>query len=379
MQNTSIPPTPSPQTGDDEPNIPITPSTPEGQQALRSLGLSRMLLPVALGLAAVAYLFYSQFNAEQFHHIRWTGRTFGWLALALALLVVRHFFYTLRLRTLTGGAFSWRKCLELMVIWEFSSSLTPTSKGGPFVMMFVLTQEKLSAARTAAAVFYAMVCDAGFFVLSLPFLLAIYGPLMLYPGATNFSQVWLASGVFFSTYALMSVYWCTLVFFLFIRPRYAKNVLDWLARRRFLKKQAPKLLLLGEEFTLAAKTMRGQPWKYHLRVMIGTVGAWTFKFLMINCLLIAIVPTTPLDGNTQAFVYARMVAMFTILTAAPTPGGAGLAELLFAKLISDFVPEAGIAMVIALIWRGMAYYGYLLLGALVVPGWIAAKMFRKKD
>ena len=350
----------------------------EGQSVLRSLRISRMILPVSLGLAAIGYLIYSKFDAEQFRSIRWSAQAFAWMAGALGLLVIRHFFYAFRLRTLTGDVFSWRKCLQLMVLWEFSAALTPTNKGGPFVMLFVLTRERLAAGRTAAAVFYAMVCDAGFFVLSLPVLLALYGPAMLYPGAKTFEEVWVASGVFFSTYAFMCSYWCVLVFFLFIKPRYAKDALGWLARRSFLKKQAPRLQRLGDEFELAAGEMRGQSWNYHLRVIIGTLGAWTCKFLMINCLLIAIVPTTPLDGATQAFVYARMVAMFIIMAAAPTPGGAGVAEVLFATLIADFVPVAGVAMVVALVWRSMAYYGYLLLGAFIVPGWVA-KMVKRDE
>ncbi|MEZ4941465.1 MAG: hypothetical protein R3D58_11365, partial [Saprospiraceae bacterium] len=59
-----------------------------------------------------------------------------------------------------------------------------------------------------------------------------------------------------------------------------------------------------------------------------------------------------------------------IMAFSPTPGGAGLAEVALAGFIADFVP-AGIGLIIALLWRSMAYYGYLLLGAFVVPAWIA--------
>jgi len=89
------------------------------------------------------------------------------------------------------------------------------------------------------------------------------------------------------------------------------------------------------------------------------------------------VPSTPIDGATQAFIYARLVAMFIIMAFSPTPGGAGLAEIALAGFISDYVP-AGIGLVIALLWRGMAYYGYLLAGALVVPGWIAARVGERR-
>ena len=350
----------------------------ETQKFVHSMRLSRMLLPIGLGLAAVGYLFYKQFDVEKFREIEWTGRAFAWIGLAFLLLLVRHFLYAYRLKVLTGGDFfSWRKCLELIIIWEFSGALTPTSKGGPFVMLFVLTQEKVSAGRTAAAMFYTMICDSGFFVLVMPILLAIYGPPMLYPGMVSYSDKNLASNVMFITYGMMVTYWLLLMFFVFLRPRYAKSSLNWLAQLPWLKRFAPKLSLLGEEFELAATELRQQNWRYHLRVILCAVGAWTSKFLMINCLIIAIVPSTPIDGGTQAFIYARLVAMFIIMAFSPTPGGAGLAEIALAGFISDYVP-AGIGLVIALLWRGMAYYGYLIAGALVVPGWIAARVGERR-
>ncbi|MBK8192516.1 MAG: flippase-like domain-containing protein [Lewinellaceae bacterium] len=185
----------------------------ESGRAVRSFRLSRIILPVLLGVAAVAYLFYGQFDSRQFREIQWTGRTFAWIGLAFVVLLLRHLFYTLRLHTITGSVFSWRKCLKLIVFWEFSAALTPTSKGGPFVMLFVLTRENLSAGRTAAAIFYTMALDSAFFIISLPLLLSVYGPPMLYPGMKRFGDVGLASGTFFVTYGLMAAYLLVLVFF----------------------------------------------------------------------------------------------------------------------------------------------------------------------
>lgn len=347
------------------------------QRVLRSFRVSRIILPVLLGIAGVCYLFYRQFDLDRFRAIDWSTRAFLWIGAAFLLLVLRHFFYSLRLRTLSQGVFSWKKAAQLVVLWEFSAAITPTSKGGPFVMLFVLTKEKLSAGRTAAAVFYTMICDSGFFVLTLPLLLLIYGPPMLYPGMNAYSDVGLASGTFFVTYTLMVTYWSFMVFLLLIRPRYAKIALHWLAARKLLKRFSTRLNALGDEFTLAAEELHRQNWRYHLGVITGTIGAWTSKFIMINCLIIAIVPSTPLDGGTQAFIYARMVAMFIIMAFSPTPGGAGLAEMALVGFISDYVPE-GIGLVVALLWRGMAYYGYLLLGSVIVPAWIAEKVYGRK-
>lgn len=351
------------------------PQQPDSREAqfVRSMRLSRMILPVLLGLLAVAYLFWSQFDIEKFREIRWTTAAFGWIALAFLLLIIRHLFYALRLFAITGGSFSFRKCIQLMVLWEFSSALTPTNKGGPAVMLFVLTKEKLSAGRTVTAVFYAMLADTGFFALMLPLMLFIYGPSMLFPGVTNFKESGFAGGTFLVTYSMMATYFVTLVFFMFVRPRYAAQFLQWLSKRFFLKRWSEKIAQTGHDFLLAAAEMRRQPARVHLSVVAGTVGAWFCKFAMINCLMIAVVPTIPLDGSTQAFIYARLVAMFIIMAFSPTPGGAGLAEIALSNFIADYVPT-GIGLVVALLWRGMAYYGYLLVGALIVPGWIASRL-----
>jgi uncharacterized protein (TIRG00374 family) len=351
----------------------ISPDETESGRFIKNFRASRLILPILLGLSAVAWLFYKQFDWRQISQIKWTGAAFAWIGLSFLLLLVRHLFYSLRMHAITGGVFSWKKCIELIVLWEFSSALTPTSKGGPFVMMFALTKEGLSAGRTAAAVFYTMVCDAGFFVLLTPVLLLFYGPSMLYPGMKSYQDVGLASGAFFVTYAMMATYWLALMFLLILKPQYTRFVMLWLARRRWLKRWEKGLTHLADEFGITALEIKTQDWRYHGKVILGTLGAWTSKFLMINCLIIAIVPTTPIDGGTQAFIYARLLAMFIIMAFSPTPGGAGLAEVALTGFISDYVP-GGLSMVVALLWRGMAYYGYLIAGAIVAPRWIARKL-----
>jgi glycosyltransferase 2 family protein len=330
----------------------------------------RVAIPILLGLAATGWLLWQRFDIAQFRAIQWTGRTWAWIGCAFALLLARHLFYTLRIHTLSGGIFGWRRSLLWIVLWEFTCTLAPTSKGGPFAMLFVLRRDGLPTARTTMLVFYTILCDSGFFVLLLPILLAIWGPLMLYPGMTSYADVHLASGAFFVTYSIMVTYWLALAGLLLLRPQAARTVLrrvaGWLWRERWRE----RLIRLGDEFVVAAEDMRGQPASVHLRVVMGTIGAWTCKFLMINALLLAVVPDMAFDGHTQMFIYARLVAMFIIMSFSPTPGGAGLAELALVQFTADIAP-AGQALVVALLWRGMAYYGYLLAGSIILPRWWA--------
>ncbi len=338
--------------------------------------LRRALWPILIGLAAVLWLSFRQMDWQKFREIEWSARAFAWIFGGFALLVARHFFNSWRLQTFSGGQLSFRKCLEMWVLWEFSGNLTPTSKGGAFIMTFALTREGLTGGRTAAMVLYSVICDSGFLLTSLAVLLAAFGPPMLYPGAVSYHDAGLAGGTFFFTCIFMLAYWLVFLFFLFVRPDLTGRFLAGLSRLPFLKKYDHALIKIGNDFAAAAIEIRANDWHYHLKVWLATFGGWTCKFLFINCLILAVVPEMPLDGTTQAFIYARMVAMFIIIAFSPTPGGAGLAEVAMVKFISDFVPS-GLSLVVALLWRGMAFYGYMILGAVVVPAWISKKLGKR--
>jgi len=65
------------------------------------------------------------------------------------------------------------------------------------------------------------------------------------------------------------------------------------------------------------------------------------------------------------------------MAVSPTPGGAGFAEILFGGLLSDYVP-GGISLVVASMWRAMAYYFFLLAGAIVIPQWLNGILHDRK-
>ena len=97
--------------------------------------------------------------------------------------------------------------------------------------------------------------------------------------------------------------------------------------------------------------------------------AWSRRFLVVNALIIAIVPGGYGGLTDQLEIFGRQMAMYVIMAFSPTPGGAGLAEIVFDGFLSDFVPT-GISLIIAFLWRLLTYYSYLFAGAIVVPAWL---------
>lgn len=331
---------------------------------------SRIILPVLIGVGVVGYLFYRQFDPAEWAAIEWTGATLAWIGVSVSLLVVRHLAYALRLYILSEGDFPYWKCIQLIFIWEFSSAVSPTSVGGSAVALFVLSQEKLNAARTATLVLYTVVLDAAFFVFTLPVLFALLGPVMIYPGAESFGDLRGWGITFLVAYGAMAIYGAFLAWGLFLRPHRIRQLLYAISRWRWLRRFRQNLRRLGDDMVSASRHMRGKPVAWHLGAFASTAVAWSFRFLLLSALFLAFTGVS-FDAFTQTALYARLESMFVIIAFSPTPGGAGFVETLFERFLTDFVDgNSTSALVIATVWRAFTYYLYLFAGVVVIPAWL---------
>jgi len=344
--------------------------TKDQNDVLKSIRISRIILPILIGVVVVIYLLFKQFDPAKFAEINWSSHALFWIGLSFLLLVVRHIAYAARLRILSEGAFSWTKCIELIFIWEFSSAVSPTSVGGSAVALFVLAQEKLAGARVAAIVLYSAVLDTIFFVGTLPFLLLLFGPEIIRPNLLSLDTLDGWGLTFFIAYIFMAIYGAIFYYGLFINPKQLKKLMIWITSFKWLKKYQPKLEKLGEEFIVASQEIKKNGFIFGVKAFIATAIAWSCRFILLNCLIIAFVPTISTDLWTQSALYARLETMFVIMAFSPTPGGAGFAEILFNGFLNDYVTDQTASSLIAIIWRLFTYYTYLFIGVIIIPNWI---------
>jgi len=341
----------------------------EEQKVLDSIKINRIILPILIGLGVVAYLIWKQWDPTVVQQIDWTGATAFWLLMAILLYVIRHLFYSWRLRVLSDKVFGWWKSIELVFIWEFSSAVSPTSIGGSGVALFFLAQEELSAAKTVAIVVYSMIVDTIYFLITLPLLYFIIGPIVLRPGAETFAQLGNYGIGFWSVIIFMTFYGTLFFYGIFIKPEWLSNLLKWLSNRKFLIRFKDSLQKTAEDVITSSKEIKTKPGSYHFQVFASSTGAWVTRFLAINCIIIALVKGLPLDFWNQFTLFGRGQAMHSLVQFSPTPGGAGVTEYLFEGFYSDYIP-AGIAIIVALVWRLITYYPYLIAGAIIIPNWL---------
>ena len=87
--------------------------------------------------------------------------------------------------------------------------------------------------------------------------------------------------------------------------------------------------------------------------------------------------------SDQFLLFARQLVMWIMMLVMPTPGGSGFAEYIFSTYCRDLIAvpvamQLGAATLIAVLWRLVTYYPYLVAGAIIFPRWIKQKFGSNK-
>ena len=142
---------------------------------LKIFQLRNIILPVVIGLAVIAYMMLGDFEKGDLSAVRITWGSIMCFILAVIMVAVRDLAYMYRIRLLTGKELSWRKAFQVIFLWEFASSVTPSTVGGAAVAIFILTKEKLGTGKATAVVMVTALLDELFYIVLFPLLFILAG------------------------------------------------------------------------------------------------------------------------------------------------------------------------------------------------------------
>ena len=114
--------------------------------------------------------------------------------------------------------------------------------------------------------------------------------------------------------------------------------------------------------------IKAQNKKWWAKAFISTSISWLSRYLLVNALFWGIYPIAD-----QLIVFGRQFIVWAILMVSPTPGGSGVSEYLFTEYYGDIILNGSMVLILALLWRILSYYLYLLIGFFIMPSFISAK------
>lgn len=337
-------------------------------------GRWRVWLAVGIGLGAVIFLFWRDFNPGALEYVQWGPRALVWLPVALLLMAGRDIGYIWRIRILSDGRLSLRQAFRTIMLWEFTSAVTPSAIGGTSVAILFVHNEGLTWGWSSAVVLATSFLDELYFLLMFPILVLMLGSDALFGIAGDHESVrtvlmWTAIG----GYAVKTAYVVVLSYGFFVNPRGLKWLLLKIFKLPLLRRWRHAAYAAGSELVVCSKELKTRGFRYWGKAFLATFLSWTSRYWVANAIILAFFSVGGVWTHFQ--IFARQLVMWIMMLLMPTPGGSGFSEYVFTRYLGEFFPVdaaavGSVAVLLALLWRMATYYPYLIAGAIVVPGWL---------
>ncbi len=339
---------------------------PRSETAFRKLNINRIWLPVLLGIGVVVYLFASDDNFSLADLSLIGQADWRYMLLTLLAVVVRDLGYIYRIRVLTKADLSWLSSFYIIVLWEFSSAVTPFAVGGGVVAIFLLLKEGINLGRSLAYVIITSIFDNLFFigVTSLG-LFGVYDSIFADISVLKSKLSGSLKFIFWSSHAAVSAYTLIMLLAIFVRPKFFRWALLKITSIGFLKRWQQAARRHGDDLVLASETLQGEAFSYWLKVWGTTLVTWAARYLIVNLIIAAYVHLNFVD---HLVILGKQVILWTIMLVSPTPGSSVTAEFFYKQLHKAVLGEY--TLITGVLWRVLTYYFYLALGVVYLPRWI---------
>lgn len=354
--------------------------TAQSQHSLISkLKPGRIILPVVIGLGIVAWFILREIDSDALSKLSFTWKSVFWLFVAWLCMACRDLGYIIRIRLLTDHDLTWMQAFRVIMLWEFTSAITPSTVGGTAVAVVFLNKEGISVGRSTSVVLATSFLDELYFVLMLPLILLIVGGSALFTtshqvtGASILNELVLITVI---GYGVILIWVLFVGYGLFFNPEGIRKLILSFFRLPVIRRWHESAVKAGDDIVQSSRELKKRPASFWLKAGIATFLSWTARYWVVNAILLAF-----FSISDHLLIFARQLVTWIMMIISPTPGGSGFAELIMSRYISDLIPAdpayaSSLALAMAIIWRIISYYPYLVVGALLLPGWIARKFIK---
>lgn len=348
--------------------------TDESQNSLiRKLRPAKIILPVGLGLAVVIWFIAKDLNIEVIKEIVFGWKSLFWLLVAFIFIIVRTLGYMIRIRILTDNEITWKQSFRIIMLWEFTSAITPSTVGGTGFAIIFLHKEGITVGRSTSVVLATSFLDELYFVVMFPILLLVIGAKTIFITSLQGTGIALLNNLVIVAiigYVVILIWVLIVGYGLFFNPTAIKNLIINIFSLPVLKRWKQSAIRAGNDIIESSDDLKKKSASFWSKAVLATFLTWTARYLVVNAILVAFFVI-----NDHILIFARQLVLWIMMIVSPTPGGSGFAELILGRYISDLIPVSqatvrGVALAMALIWRIISYYPFLVAGVLIIPGWV---------
>ncbi|MBP3899815.1 flippase-like domain-containing protein [Candidatus Saccharibacteria bacterium] len=342
------------------------------EKEIRKSSIKSLTISISLFLALLFLTFWLIFKDQDIGAIFDVAKSanFWWILAGLLLMVGYFLVQSWNVKSILnslGEKISLKKMFKFTLIEFFFCAMTPSATGGQPLEIYYMSKEGISASKATLAIFVQL-CGYQIAVMTLAIFSVLFLPYQLPPGVFMFFTI----GLLINGIALLVLLTC--VFFPKITRFVAQGYIALLRKAHYKKvDQTEEKLMSGiEQYATNADYI-----KKHKKQFLIAIGRVFLQVGIYYIVPFCVYKAFGLSEHNVFELFAMQSVLFIATAGFPIPGAVGLSESVFLALygIAFGVEMISSAM---LLHRGITFYGFVIISALVVIGNIIFLKLRER-
>jgi len=306
----------------------------------------------------MAFVIYLTYTPGVLKHLK--PKRLPGIFIALVVSFLRLWFAAAKIRYLSEKQLGWIASFRVMLSWDFTSSVTPSTIGGAPMATYALTKEGFRLGQSTAIILYSVLLDQLWFALAVPILLIAGMFFEVVPESIGM----LGYATMILLYIGLLSYAGLMAYGVLKNPNAIKKVVNFVFRLPFLRRWKHKVSDETDNLVEYSHELRKKPKSFLLKAFFLSTMSWLCRVALPTIVVLSLLPA---DAILSVLRSLAMNLAFLIM---PTPGGSGGVEGLFAIFQGPLIDRKAFIGLAVFAWRIISYYISIGLGMMATTWYI---------
>ncbi|MCH2450445.1 MAG: flippase-like domain-containing protein [Gracilimonas sp.] len=321
-----------------------------------------LIISITLSLATMAGVIYWTYTPGVLEHL--APKRLPGLVIAIVVSLLRVWFAAAKIRFLSEKKLNWFASVRVVLAWDFTSAVTPSTIGGAPMATYAMTKEGLKLGDAGAIILYGVLLDQLWFAMAIPILLFAGIFYEVVP-----AEVGLVGDVSMGLlYVGLLSYASVLAYGVLRNPAAIKKVVKVVFKLPVLRKMSDKIEIEAENLEQYAHQLRKKPFSFLMKAFFLSTMSWIMRIALPTIVVLSLLPAP------EVLSVLRSLAMNLAFLVVPTPGGSGGVEGLFVLFQGPLISREGFIGLAVFLWRIISYYISVGLGIMATTWYINQKV-----
>lgn len=315
----------------------------------------------------MAFLIWYTYTPGVLEHLK--PKRLPGIFIAIAVSILRIYFAAAKIRYLSEKSLSWIASFRVMLSWDFTSSITPSTIGGAPMATYAMTKEGFNFGQSTAIVLYSVLLDQLWFAMAVPIL--VISGLFFEVVPNNTGMVGHASMALL--YIGLLSYAGLMAYGVLKNPQAIKRVVNFLFDLPILRRWKEQVRSETDNLVEYSYKLGQKPKSFLFKAFFLSTMSWLARIALPTIVVLSLLPADVILS------FLRSLAMNLAFLIMPTPGGSGGVEGLFAIFQGPLIDKKAFIGLAVFAWRVISYYISVALGMMATTWYINRSVVETLD